>query len=581
MPTALDQPVFGRRFARALFRLGRSYWASPDAKWGALLLAGAVALELGTVYSTFLLSDVERRALDALELKQAGAFFGTLGVFLVSIVGFALVSALRIYLRQQLEIRWRRSVTDEYLERWVSAKAYCQAELHGGEVDNPDQRIAEDVRDFVASALGLSLSLLSAVATLLSFGGLLWGLSRHWPLALGARDFEIPGLMLWVAVGYALISTLATHWVGRPLVPLNFDRLRFEADFRYGLVRFRDNLEAVALSRGENLERLGLLVRFQHIMANWRRLIGAQRNLNFLTTAVGQANGIVPLLVAAPAYIGGHLTLGGIAQIRFAYGQVSSSLAWLVFAYQEIARWRANLERLASFAEMMDATDSELEHAGVRVVPSDDAVLRVEDLRLDSPEGGVLIDHASAAAGAGDRVAITGPSGSGKTILLRALAGIWPFGLGRIEVPPRAHTLFLPQRPYLPLGSLRAVISYPAQEGEHPDERIAAVMQLLSLEHLLARLDNTEPWEQQLSPYEQQLVALARVFLNEPRWVFLDKATSELDEAMEKRVYELLAERLPKSAVVSVVHRVALEAYLARHWRMRPRPGAPATLEAA
>ena len=495
-------------------------------------------------------------------------------------LGFALVSALRIYLRQQLEIRWRRGLTAHYLERW-SAQAYTQAELHLGEVDNPDQRIAEDVRDFVASALGLSLSLLSAVVTLLSFGGLLFTLSRHWPLALGGMQLQIPGLMLWVAVGYAVLSTWLTHLVGRPLVPLNFDRLRFEADFRYGLVRFRDNVEAVALSRGEDLERRGALERFRSIMGNWRELIRAQLKLTLLTTGIGQANGVVPLLVAAPAYIAGAVTFGGIAQIRFAYGQVSGALGWLVYAYQEIARWRANIERLASFADVMDATAFELENAGVRVVPSETPLLRLDDLRLEAPDGSVLLERANATAAAGERIAIGGPSGTGKTILLRALAGIWPFGEGRIEMPARASTLFLPQRPYLPLGSLRAVLSYPAPEGTHTDERIAEVLRLLNLAQLEGRLGDVRPWDQHLSPHEQQLVALARVLLNEPQWVFLDMATSELDEEMEQRVYALFAERLPHSTLISVAQRAAVEAYHARRWTVVPREHGGAVLQAA
>ncbi len=580
MSPARRPALTGRRFARALWRLVRVYWTSPDAKWGALLLASAIGLELGTVYGNFLLSDAERRALDALELKEAATFFAAIGIFAAAMLGFALVSALRIYLRQQLEIRWRRGLTAHYLERW-SGQAYTQAELHLGEVDNPDQRIAEDVRDFVASALGLSLSLLSALVTLLSFGGLLFTLSRSWPLALGGMQLQIPGLMLWVAVGYALLSTWLTHLVGRRLVPLNFDRLRFEADFRYGLVRFRDNVEAVALSRGEDLERRGALERFRSIMGNWRELIRAQFNLTLLTTGIGQANGVVPLLVAAPAYIAGAVTLGGIAQIRFAYGQVSGALGWLVYAYQEIARWRANIERLASFADVMDATAFELENAGVRVVQAEAPILRLDDLRLEAPDGSVLLERANATAAAGERIAIGGPSGTGKTILLRALAGIWPFGQGRIEMPARASTLFLPQRPYLPLGSLRAVLSYPAPEGTHTDERIGAVLRLLNLAQLGGRLGDVKPWDQHLSPYEQQLVALARVLLNEPQWVFLDMATSELDEEMERRVYALLAERLPHSTLISVAQRAAVEACHTRRWTVTPREHGPAVLLAA
>jgi putative ATP-binding cassette transporter len=581
MPATRRPAVFGRRFARALWRLFRIYWTSPDARWGAVLLAGTIALELGTVYASFLLSDAERQVMDELERRQAGAFLEAGVLFVAAMLAFTLVSAYRIYLRQLLEIRWRRGVTAHYLEHWVSRQAYCQTQLHIGEIDNPDQRIAEDVREFAASVLGLSLSLLSALVTLLSFGGLLWTLSRHFVLDLGDGPQRIPGLLLWVAVAYAVLSTWLTHVVGRPLVPLNFDRLRFEADFRYGLVRFRDNVEAVALSRGEALERLGSLTRFRSIIENWWQLIRAQRNLTLLTTGIGQANAVVPLLVAAPAYIAGHLTLGSVAQIRYAYGQVSSALTWFVYAYQEIARWRASIERLATFADMMEATDFELAHAQVRVVPTEAATLRLADLRLEAPDGSVLLDQANATASPGDRVAITGPSGTGKTILLRAVAGIWPFGRGRIEVPARARMLFLPQRPYLPLGSLRAVVSYPAAEGAFPDERIRSVLRALGLGHLEPRLAEVAPWDQRLTPHEQQLLALARALLYEPDWVFLDMATSELDEAMEKRVYELLAERLPRASLVTVAHRPAVEAYHAHRWAIAPREGGAAVLQPA
>jgi putative ATP-binding cassette transporter len=496
-------------------------------------------------------------------------------------LGFVLASTFKIYARQALEIRWRRGLTGDYLERWINGQAYSQAMLHPGEVDNPDQRIAEDVREFVASALGLSLSLLSALAALLSFGGLLWALSRHFTFELGGSALRLPGILLWVALAYAALSTWLTHLVGRRLVPINFDRLRYEADFRYGLVHFRDNVEAVALSRGENLERLGSLMRFRSVIENWWQLIRAQRNLTLLTTGIGQSNSLVPLLVAAPAYIAGHLTLGSVAQIRFAYAQVSGALTWFVNAYQEIARWRASIERLASLSEVMDTTAKDLERAGVHVVSTQSPGLRLADLQLESPDGRPLLERANATAGPGERVAITGPSGSGKTILLRAVAGIWPFGDGRIEVPAGGRVLFVPQQAYLPLGSLRAVVSYPSAEGSFPDERVRESLRLLGLEHLEEKLDDVEPWDQQLSGSEQQLLALARVLLNEPDWVFLDKATSELDERMEKRVYELLAERLPRSTVISVAHRPSLMPYHTRFWKLSPHDHGPASLQAA
>jgi putative ATP-binding cassette transporter len=581
MPEQRRPYLFGRRFARHLWRLIRIYWTSPDARWGALLLAGAVALELGTVYGNLLLSDAERRIMDAVQDKQANAFLVSVGLFVAVSVGFVLVSTYRIYLRQLLEIRWRRGVTADYVEQWMSERAYLQTQLHRNELDNPDQRIAEDARDFVASLLGLSLSLLAAVATLASFGGLLWRLSGKWAVPIDAGHLHVPGFMLWVALLYAAFSTWLTHVVGRRLVPINFERLRYEADFRYGLMRFRDNVETVTLSRGEPLERQASLARFQNVIHNWWRLIAAQRNLTMLTGGIGQANGVVPLLVAAPSFFAGVITLGTVAQIRFAYNQVSGALNWFVFAYQEIARWRANFERLSTFTEVMDATARDVERLAIRVVPSKKPQLRLLDLKLAAPDGRPLIDTANAIVTSGDHVAITGPSGAGKTILLRAIAGIWPFGTGRIDLPDPARMLFVPQSPYLPFGSLRAVVSYPAPEGSFPDERIREVLGLLGLGHLETRLDETQLWDQLLSPHEQQRLAIARVLLNEPEWVFLDKATSAVDEEMEKRIYDLLAERLPRATVISVAQRPALGAYHERRWTIAPKDDGPSVFEAA
>jgi len=581
MPEPHQHAVFGRRFIRHLWRLIRIYWASPDAGRGVLLLAGAIVLELGTVYGNLRLSDAERLIMDAFQDERPRAFLTAMGFFGAVSAGFVFVSAYRIYLRQLLEIRWRRGVTSEFIENWMSECAYCQVQLHRDEVDNPDQRIAEDIRDFVGSALGLSLSFLAAVATLVSFGGLLWELSGRWAMPIDAGHLQVPGFLLWVALLYAVLSTWLTHVVGRRLVPLNFERLRYEADFRYGLMRFRDNVEVVTLSRGEALERRGALARFQNVIQNWWRLIAAQRRLTVFTGVVGQANGMVPLLVAAPSFFAGLITLGTIVQIRFAYGQVSAALNWFVFAYQEIARWRANIERLLTFEEVMDASARDLERSGIRVVPSATPVLQLKDLQIEAPDGRALISTANATVNEGDRVAITGPSGAGKTVLLRAIAGIWPFGTGRIEVPARTRILFVPQWPYLPFGSLRTVVSYPSPEGTFPDERIREVLKLLGLERLTTRLDDTELWDQQFSPHEQQRLAIARVLLNEPEWVFLDKVTSALGEETEKRVYELLAERLPRATLISIALEPRVVAYHSRRWTIMPKDHGPSSLQAA
>jgi putative ATP-binding cassette transporter len=574
--------VFGLEFARRLGRLTRLYWASPDAGRGALLLALAIALELATVYGNFALADAQRRIYDALQDRVAAAFFSGVALFAGIVLTFVLVSTYRIYVRQTLEIRWRAWLTNHLLEDWISPHACCQMELVGAHADNPDQRIAEDVRSYVASALGLSLSLLAALATLVSFAGLLWRMSGAWPVRIAGAEFAVPGFMMWVAFAYAAIASWITHRVGRRLVPINYDRLRFEADFRFGLVRFRENAEAVGLAGGEEFEQRSAVARFGSIVANWWELIRAQRNLTLATTGIGQLNGVVPLLVAAPGYFLGSLTLGRVAQAGIAYGQVSGALVWFVNAYQEIASWRASIERLLTFTEAMDTARARLARpGGLRVEPSERDAVQIEDLELALPDGHALLDGGSASIAAGERVAVVGPSGAGQTTLFRALAGRWPFGRGHIAMPPAAQTMFLSQQPYLPIATLRAALSYPSPEGTFSDEKIRDALGLFDLGDLAEQLDRTEHWEKRLSAGEQQRLALARALLHEPHWLFLDDATAALDEEAERRVYELLGERLPNAALVSIAHRPSVARYHTRRWTLVPHPGGPAELRAA
>jgi putative ATP-binding cassette transporter len=455
-------------------------------------------------------------------------------------------------------------------------------ELVTAEADNPDQRIAEDVRNYVASALGLSLSLLAAVATLVSFAGLLWTLSGDWPIRIGSAEIRIPGFMMWVAIAYAAVATWIAHRVGRPLVPINFDRLRLEADFRFGLVRFRENAEAIALADGAARERGAAHERFERVISNWWDLIRAQRTLTLYTTGIGQANQAVPLLVAAPGYFLGRLTLGSVTQTGIAYAQVSGALTWFVNAYQEIALWRASIERLVTFMGALAAAEARLARTeAVRVESSADGRLHLRDLRLALPDGRPLLDGANAAIEPGDRVVVLGPSGTGQTLLLRALAGHWPFGRGAVQIPPDARTFFLSQRPYLPIGTLRAAVAYPASESAFPDDRVREALRAADLGTLAGRLDDVDHWEKRLSGGEQQRLAFARALLHEPDWIFLDDATAELDEEAEARAYRLLAERLPKASLVSIAHRPGVARFHARRLRLVPRASGGAVLEAA
>ena len=581
MATARKPTLRGRRLVRALWQIVRIYWTSPDAKWGALLLAGAVALEFGTVQTTFYVSDIQRKTVEALEHRDATAFMTTAGLFIGVSLFLIFVSALRVYLRQVLEIRWRRGLTGDYIARWIGDNAYGQTQLHGGVIDNPDQRIAEDIRDFVASALGLSLSLISSIATLIAFGGLLWTLSSGWMIPTGeGEQRQIPGLLLWVAIGFSIVSMWLTHLLGRRLVPINYDRFRYEADFRYGLVRFRDNVEEVALSRGEPVERLGAVDRFRNVVDVFFQLIRAELQLNVLTGTLGRVNSLVPLIVAAPSYFEGLVTLGLIVQTRVAYDQVSGALSWFVNAYREIARWRANIERLAAFSDVMDMTAHDLARAEIRIETGPRDAIQLVDLRLETPAGQILVDRANAVARIGDHVAVVGPPGRGKSTLFRGLAGLWPFGSGRIERPPRERMLFVPQRAYLPIGTLRAVVSYPAAEHSFDDAQVRDALAVVGLGHLGGRLDEAEPWPQRLSAHEQQLLAIARALLQQPDWLVLDEATSGLDEATERQICDALLSRMPNTGVIAAGLRPRAMELLSRRWTFSERDGASVLLAA-
>ncbi|MBX3027950.1 ABC transporter ATP-binding protein/permease [bacterium] len=557
--------IFERRFIQHLRRLTRIYWTSADRTKGAGLLALCIAGELGTVYGNVQLAQAQATVFNAVQNKEATAFLTAMQVFLAVALLVVFVSTYRIYVRNILQIRWRERLTDHFLGDWIGPRAFWQRELHHKEYDNPDQRIAEDVQTYVASALGLSLSLLSAVATLLSFSGILWRLSGEWPLRLGTHEIWIPGLMMWVAILYALAATWLTNRVGRALVSINFNRLRFEADFRYGLVRYRDHVEAVSISRGDAVERQGALGRFRNIVANWWALITAQRNLTLLTSGIGQANGVVPLLVAAPAFFAGRMTLGQLTETGIAYGQVSGALSWFVDAYQEIANWRASVERLAVFQDVLDRTREELGALqGIEFATADRPQMHLAHLALRQPDGTAIASGLEATVAAGERVAMVGTAGVLKTTLFRALAGLWPFGSGRIELPAEALPLYLPSQPYLPIGTLREAVTYPSPAEAFPDQQVRGALAAVGLESLAGRLDESEPWEQQL-PAEQQLrLTIARAILHQPDWVVLDDATAGLDQETERRVYTVLRERLPKSGILSLSTRPGVAEYHGR-----------------
>jgi putative ATP-binding cassette transporter len=429
---------------------------------------------------------------------------------------------------------------------------------HG--TDNPDQRIAEDLNLFVGSTLSLSLGLMSAVVTLVSFVAILWTLSG----ILEVAGFTIPGYMVWIALIYAVAGTALTHLIGRPLIGLEFNQQRFEADFRFSLIRLRENSEGVALYRGEAEELSGFRARFGNVIGNWWAQMRKQKQLTWFTSFYAQAAIIFPFIVVAPRFFSGAMQLGGIFQTASAFGQVQGALSWFIGAYTQYANWKATVDRLVGFSATLDRVRDEARvAAGERSAGTGDA-LSLDELAISLPKGQPLLAPSSLLLRKNENVIVTGPSGSGKSTLFRTLAGIWPYWKGRIRLPQGARLLFLPQKPYLPIGTLKHAVSYPDDASRHSDEETRSALKAAGLAHLAADLERSENWAQVLSGGEQQRLAFARALLNKPDWLFLDEATASLPEDAQDALYRLLKEKLPQTTLVSIGHREGLAAHHAR-----------------
>ena len=567
-----------RRLLKNAWALTRPYWFSEDrwAAWG--LLLAVVTLNLGIVFINVLLNKWNNTFYNSLQDKDYTVFVQQLFRFTWLAGSFIVVAVYQLYLNQMLQIRWRRWLTERYLGEWLRDTAYYRMQLAGGETDNPDQRIAEDLRLFVTGTLGLAIGGMRAVVTLVSFIAILWGLSGSVTLPVGGFLITIPGYMVWAALLYAIVGTWLTDRIGRPLVRMNFDRQRYEADFRFGLVRFRENTEGVALYHGEPDELRNFRTRFGSVVRNWWDIMRQQKRLTWFTAGYGQAAIIFPFVVAAPRYFRGEIPLGGLVQTASAFGQVQESLSFIVSSYTDIAEWRSVVQRLVGFQEALDRVRAQAAALdGIRREYGEAPTLAVENVDLALPGGTALISGVNLALARGESALLSGPSGAGKSTLIRAIAGIWPFGRGEIRVP-RGPVLFLPQKPYLPIGTLREVISYPTPAGGLDDQVLREALEAVGLPELAGRLDEAGHWALQLSPGEQQRIAFARALVQKPDWLFLDEATSAVDEAAETRLYQLVRDRLRGTAVLSVGHRSSLRAFHGRQLVVKPNGSAPASI---
>jgi putative ATP-binding cassette transporter len=546
-----------------IWRLSVPYFVSEDRWPGRILLAAVVGIELSIVAITVILNQWYNRFYNTLQDRNFDAFVSAIVFFCVLAAIYTVLAVYQNYLNLWLQIRWRRWMTQTYLRQWLNTANHYRMQLLGDAADNPDQRIADDLQMFVQNTLSIGLGLLNSVVTLCSFVVILWTLSEAAPLHLFGASFAIPGYLVWAALIYAVAGTWLTHLIGWPLIPLNFQQQRFEADFRFNLVRTRENSEQIAALHGEAAERERHLNRFGLIVGNWIAIMQRQKQLTFFTQSYSQASVIFPYLMVSPAYFSGAMQLGGLMQTASAFSSVQTALSYFVNAYQSIAQYQSVIQRLAGFeTAILAGREVALTSPAVEVVSGETTnVVSIDQLHVRLPNGEPLVNAEHIVFSPGERVLVTGPSGAGKSTLFRAITGIWPFGSGRVTLPEDARIMLLPQRPYFPVASLAAAVSYPTRSGTFEDSRVAEVIAAVGLPEWSERLNEEAHWNRMLSQGEQQRLGIARALLQEPDYLFLDEATASLDEAAEAMLYRLLADRLKATTIISIGHRSTLAAF--------------------
>ena len=548
------------RGLRTFARLAWPYFRSEDRWIARLLLAGILAAELGLVAILVAVNEWNKRFFNALESRNWDAATGELLVFCFIALGAVVAGMSQYFFGQRLIIRWRRWFTDRYVAMWMADGRHYRVRLTDGTVDNIHLRIASDVLIFLTRTHELFTQLIGSIVTICSFTIILWSLSAAIPLPLFGKDWSFPGWLIALATAYAAIGTLFTHLIGKPLIPLNFNQQRYEADFRFAIARVTDQSEPVALMGGEAVERRELRERFTRLVGNWKRLVDRQSVLVGVIGGYSRMSTVFPTLVVTPAYLGSHITLGSLIQAALAFQQMEGALAYIISAYSKIAEWKAVMDRLAQFEAAMHNVD---DHHDVKsrirmtILPGDDR-LRIDNLVLRLPNGDAMAMLGGVDLGAGDRLLVSGASGSGKSSLFRALAGMWPLGEGEIHFPDNAKVFTLPQRVYFPLGSLRQAIAYPTLVEQADDDAIREVLEAVGLGYLASRLDEVADWPSVLAGGEQQRAAFARALLARPDILLLDEPVSALEEADAAALYHSLAERLPSAIVISIGRAAAL-----------------------
>lgn len=566
----LAWPYFTVRDAGTV-RVGRFSWTGQERIIALGLVAMIFLLNFAQVGISVRISYFNRDWFDAIQAKNAAEFWRLLFTVWVFWVVILIISYVVEYvLTSALKIRWRTWMTRDLTDRWLDRDTHYRLQFISDGVDNPDQRIQEDVNKFITLTLTLTVGIVNQVSTLVSFTVILWGLSSN--LTLPGTQTAIPGLLVWAALIYAGTGTVVAHIIGRKLIALNYEQERYEANFRFSLARLREYAESVALLRGEAAEKEHLGRRFRQVITNFYAIVNKQKYLTAFQQFYGSSASVVPYVIVAPFYFLDKITLGVMTQTAGAFARVEGAFAFFIFAYTTVAEYKAVVDRLTGFRQAIAETH-ELESGTGRIMldrAGGDGHIALSGLTLGLPQGRSIVTAQELAFAKDQSTLVTGPSGSGKSTLLRAIAGIWPFGRGRIAIPAGAKVMLLPQRPYLPIGTLRQVVTYPALPGAFGDEALVQALMAARLPQLVDRLDEARNWSQTLSMGEQQRVAIARAILAKPDWLFLDEATAALDEPTEEAVYQSLKRELPETTLVSIGHRSTLHALHERHVDMQP-----------
>jgi putative ATP-binding cassette transporter len=564
-PHAIKKP---QGSVRRFMRIAGGYWKS-DQKWSAWgLTSGLIVLGIAQILLQIWINLWNKDFFDAVEHKNWSAFFHQMTIFAAIVVISMAAMASHLTVKRRLQYSWRRWLSARTVDRWLESGRHYQLGFVPGDHDNPDARIGEDVRISTEFAVEFAQSIFYCVLLLCSFMSILWELSGSMTISLFGSVIEVRGYMVWVAIAYAFVGSALTFFMGRSLVAATDLRQSREADYRFGLVRVREHAEGIALMRGEAGERDRLRAAFLGIRGAWFQQTQGQRRLISLTTAYGTLATVFPIIVAAPRYFSGAITLGGLMQTAQAFMQVQSALSWFVDNFPRFAEWNASAERVLALHQAIDDLQEEIDdisEASIIVQKGKGATLIIQGLDIAQPDGTVLVNQATAEIHPGDRVLIKGESGSGKSTLFRAIAGLWPWGQGTILLPADSRLMFMPQRPYLPVGTLRTALAFPAATDEFDKDAYAKALERVNLGQLVDRLDEEEEqWDRVLSGGEQQRVGFARMILHKPDWVFLDEATAALDDESQDSMMRIFTEDMPTVTVLSVAHRPGLEGFHGR-----------------